>query len=115
MSDYMIDQRLAKLGRETKERRLAANRTQAETATEAGVSLATLRRLEAGQSVQLGNWLRILDALGLDTDAALQPPMGLNPMDEMRILREGQKPKRQRASRTKDSPQDPAWSWGDDQ
>ena len=73
-----------------------------------------MERLEAGQSTQLANFVRILRVLGL-LEPVLQalPEPGVSPMD----LLELQSRKRQRA-RSRKSPgrqQDESWRWGDEE
>lgn len=90
-------------------RRLELNWTQDQLAEQSGVSVATLRRLEAGESTQLANWLRVLTALGLvDRLAALAPDR--DPFDDLRAQRGT--PERQRASGARESAPKP-FSWGD--
>ena len=114
MSTNPEDIRLRALGQAIRDSRLEANWTQAYLATQAGVSKATLRRLESGLSVQLVNWLRILDALGLDTDSALSPTHELDPLVEVVRERSASRKQRQRASGGPPKPKPPAWPWGED-
>ena len=66
---------LTELGRRLTHRRIALGRTQAETATEAGVSKRTLERLEAGEAVQTPTLVRVLRELeALAVLDALLPP-----------------------------------------
>ena len=66
--------------------RLNAGATQAALAHEAGVSKRTLERIEAGESVQLANFMRLLRALGLVENLdALAPPDEPGPMDLLRM------------------------------
>ena len=77
---------LAELGRRLARCRLNAGATQAVLAHEAGVSKRTLERIEAGESVQLANFLRLLRALGLVENLdALAPPDEPGPMDLLRM------------------------------
>lgn len=59
--------------------------TQAELAGRAGVSLATITRLEGTGTAQLANFLRVMAALGhlADVDALLDEPEPTS-MDELR-------------------------------
>ncbi len=104
---------LAELGARLADERLRRNRTQAELAEEAGVSRSTVRRLEAGESTQLGNLVRMLRVLGLARNLdALLPTAVVSPLE--RLAREG-KPRRQRAStRGRDDRADSDWTWGED-
>lgn len=87
---------LAELGRRLARCRLNAGITQAALAYEAGISKRTLERIEAGESVQLANFLRLLRVLGLVENLdALAPPDEPGPMDLLRMKGK----RRQRASR----------------
>ena len=112
-----LEQRLSELGGRLAATRLAKNLPQAQLAHEAGISLATLRRLESGQSVQLANWLRVLDVLGLAEGLAhLVPAPGADPLAELERERRGARGRRKRASSPRNPPDpDPdAWTWGED-
>ena len=100
------------LGDRLSQQRLQRNLTQAELAAASGVSKRTVERLEAGESSQLSNFIRILRALdlleGLD---ALIPEPAPSPIEQLK--RQGRQ--RQRAS----SPHEPepihkAWAWSDE-
>lgn len=54
---------LEEIGQRIKAERLEANLTQEELAEQSGVSLATIRRLEAGASVSMRQWLMVLRIL----------------------------------------------------
>ena len=104
---------LQRLGARLARRRLARNQSQAELAEEAGVSRATVQRLEADQSTQLMNFVRVLRALGLPGPEALVPEPGVRPLEELQ--RRGRP--RRRASRKADADADDAtsdapWTWG---
>jgi len=108
---------LARLGQRLARERVRQNLTQATLASEAGVSRATLQRLESGDSTQLVNLIRILRALGLlENLDALVPAPATSPLEN--AAREGRR--RQRAS---PAPSDAAadataggkpWTWGED-
>ncbi len=109
LSDRSLEAQLAFLGKAIAGRRLALDWTQAELAEHSGVSSATLRRLEAGESTQLSNFLRVLRALGLvDVLAALAPEP--DPFEEVRAERG--RTTRQRASGTRRRAPAP-FTWGD--
>ncbi|MFT5081355.1 MAG: transcriptional regulator with XRE-family HTH domain [Gammaproteobacteria bacterium] len=118
MSTTPQEKRLLALGQAVRDSRLQANWTQDYLAGQSGVSKATLRRLESGQSIQLANWLRILEALGLDTDAALSPATGPDPLAEIARARGAARTKRQRASGQPKSlgggEGAAPWPWGED-
>lgn len=101
---------LGEVGVRFRAHRLALNRTQAWVAEEAGVSKRTVERLEAGESVQLESWLRVLRAVGLlsHLDVLLPPPQP-SPLAQVQL----QERTRQRASPQADAPTGP-WTWGDE-
>lgn len=70
------DQMLQTLGDRVGHERLQRNQTQVELAHEAGVSVSTIRRLEAGQGCALSAFVRVLRALGMlaNFDALLPEP-----------------------------------------
>jgi len=76
----------ARLARTRKQRGF----TQTVLAREAGVGVATLRRIEDGQDAQLGSWFKVLKALGM-TDAidSLVPGELASPMAEVKRDRRG--------------------------
>ncbi len=106
---------LALLGERILHYRLQKNMTQAQLAKESGVSKRTIERVEAGESVQLTNFLRVLRVfdrlIGLDN---LLPPPLPSPMEQLRL----QGKKRQRASspRNVEAIAEPktAWHWGEE-
>ena len=76
---------LAALGERLAQRRLRRDLTQQQLADEAGVSRRTLVRLEAGESTQLTNLVRVLRALGLlENLPALVPAPGPSPLQQLR-------------------------------
>jgi len=76
---------LAALGERLARRRLRRDLTQQQLADEAGVSRRTVVRLEAGESTQLTNLVRVLRVLGLIEDlAALAPEPGPSPLEQLR-------------------------------
>lgn len=103
------DALLAELGVRMARRRLDLRLSQAELARQAGVSKSTVVRLEAGASVQLTSWLRLLRVLGLvEALEPLIPPDGPRPMDLLKLNRKA----RQRAPR-KTSKKKSRWTWDD--
>ena len=101
---------LAELGTRLTQARLSRDLTQAQLADAAAVSKRTVERLETGQSVQLSNLVRVLDALDLTRNfEQLVPATGSRPMD---LLRNRGK-RRRRASRAKREP-NPTWTWKDE-
>lgn len=76
---------LDELGRRLAQIRKQHGLTQAELADEAGIGIATLRRIEGGQDSQVESWLKLLKALGLAYAIdALLPENYASPMAEAR-------------------------------
>lgn len=112
---------MQELGSRLARQRLNRNLTQAALATEAGVSMPTVRRLEQGKSCQASSLIRVLRTLRLlDNLDLLVPEPAPSPIQQLRM---GGKV-RQRAS----TPATPAlpvtggeirqppvpWLWGDE-
>lgn len=114
--DHMTDAAaLAALGGRVARHRLEKNLTQAELAREAGVSKRTLARLEAGESTQLTNLVRVLRALGLvgNLDALVPAPIP-SPIEQLRT--KGRVRKRASGRSADKRPGEPdEWTWGDDE
>lgn len=104
---------LASLGERVSRQRLSRNLTQAELAVAAGVSKRTVERLEAGESTQLSNFIRVLRAIelveGFEDLVPVPPP---SPLEQLRL----QGRQRQRASAMREPESTPGkWSWKDEQ
>ena len=115
MSEFTIasdDARLSAVGARLAAIRLARNMTQAELASEAGVGLRTVQRLEQGAAAtHLSGFLRVCRVLGLlEQLDALIPEPAASPIAQLKL----HKKRRQRATRTSTKP-DPTteWTWGD--
>jgi transcriptional regulator with XRE-family HTH domain len=107
-SDVVI---LGELGKRLAAARLERNLTQAELASEAGVAKRTLERLEAGQSSQLANLIRIVRALGFAGNFdLLVPETPPSPIAELELRGR----KRERASRRAKRETPKPWRWEDD-
>lgn len=101
---------LAEIGLRLARFRLNRNLTQSQLAEEAGVSLSTVNRLEAGNSSQLTNLIRILRALELlDQLDKLVPIEVQSPIQQLKL--EGKS--RRRASRKRGTSAKSEWSWED--
>lgn len=102
---------LLELGQRLTRARLDRNLTQADLAREAGVSKRTVERLEAGESTQLANLLRVLRALDLlGRLDALVPESSPSPVEQLRL--EGRQ--RERARRATTRAGAGSWTWGDE-
>lgn len=102
---------LAELGARLARHRLNRNLTQAQLAHEAGVSKSTVERVEAGESSQMTNFIRILRALDLLTGLnQVVPDVPPSPIAQVEL----QERIRKRASPKSDIPDDEPWQWGDD-
>lgn len=102
---------LNELGARLARARLDTNRTQADLAREAGVSKRTIERIEAGESTQVANLLRVLRALDLlGRLDALVPESLPSPVEQLRL--EGKT--RERARPKTAPPGADSWTWDDD-
>ncbi|MDA1029485.1 MAG: helix-turn-helix transcriptional regulator [Bacteroidetes bacterium] len=110
-NDYRSDDAvLSELGSRLSALRLTRNMTQAQLAHEAGVSKRTLERMEAGQSAQITNYIRVLRALNiLELFEQLFPQQQPGPMDLLKQA--GKLPKRASGNKTEATK---PWKWGDD-
>ena len=83
---------LAELGARIADLRLSRRWRQEDLAYEAGVSNRTVQRIEAGTSVQVAMFLRVLRALGLlDGLDLLVPASGPSPMELLRAQNDRRK------------------------
>lgn len=109
-SQAEIEQLAARIGRGLAAERLSRNLTQAQLATEAGLSLSTLRRLEDGKNVSLDNLIRVMDALQIASRLdALTPALDIRPVERVRPAGR----ERQRAAPAASAPPASRWAWGD--
>lgn len=93
--------------------RLSRNLTQAHVAQEAGTSLSSIKRLEAGENTSLDTFLRVLGVLGLE-ERVLEslPDPAVRPVE--RVRHGGRERQRARqgpegAARATD------WAWGEEE
>lgn len=111
-SDAVI---LDELGRRLARIRLERNLSQQQLAQEAGVSKATIERLEAGKPIKSTSLVRVLRVLGLleALDRLIPEPLP-SPIERLRL--QGRQ-RRRASSRGRQAPfsQDTkAWRWGDE-
>jgi len=91
--------------------RLSRNLTQARLAQEAGASLPSIKRLEAGRNSSLDTLLRVLRALNLgDRILDILPNPDVRPVE--RVQHEGRE--RRRARTQRQAPKASDWAWGED-
>lgn len=107
---------LSELGARLERTRLARNLTQRQLAQEAGVERKVVARIEAGESVKLTSFVRVLRVLGLlDTLDQLVPPPLPSPIDL--LTRHDKTRRRASGQRRKGAPatdQVAQWHWGDE-
>jgi transcriptional regulator with XRE-family HTH domain len=108
--DLSDDAVLGELGARLARTRLEQNVTQQQLAKEAGVSKATVERIETGREVRTGSLIRVLRAAGrLEALDSLFPEPLPNPIERAR--RRGKRRQRAR-SRGQASGDDLPWRWG---
>jgi transcriptional regulator with XRE-family HTH domain len=96
---------LAELGRRLAQVRKQRGLAQEALAEQAGLGVATLRRIEDGRDAKLGSWLRLLQTLGLTaTIDQLLPENFRSPMAEAKAA--GKARRR--------PPTGPGFVWGDE-
>jgi transcriptional regulator with XRE-family HTH domain len=104
---------LAEIGHRLERERLERNLTQAQLATQAGVSLSTVARIESGEpGTRLSGFLRLCRALEiLDRFEMVLPEPQISPMDQSRFHGKA----RRRARPTRNNNESPRpWTWGDE-
>jgi len=114
--NQMTDDRvLEQLGERLSRYRLDRNVTQADLASEAGVHKNTVFRLEAGESTQTKNLIRVLRALGLlEQLEALVPEPTPSPLKLLDAMEQQRKRAVSKSEQQSDS-ESPGWTWADDQ
>lgn len=117
---YLTDEAvLSELGARLERTRLERNLTQRELAAEAGVERKAVQRIEAGESVKLTSFIRVLRALGLlDALDRLVPEPVPSPIELLKL--HGKRRRRASGARRKRKKAPPAqdevgpWRWGDE-
>ena len=108
------DQILTEIGTRIAHRRLDMQLSQAQLATQAGLSKRTIERIEAGQSTQFLSLVRILRVLKLlDGLELLVPDTGPSPLDLLKL--KGKRRQRASPARKKNDPPASPWQWGDEE
>lgn len=115
-------QSIQAIGHQLEQLRLSKNLSQAAVAAEAGVSRRTITRMEAGETISLDTFVRVLKVYGVaDRIATLFPEHSVRPLERVKLAGK----QRKRASSVKSSvkssiknsvaePNQEPWSWGDD-
>ncbi len=105
---------LEELGKRLAQTRLERNLSQDRLATEAGVSKATIERLEAGEPVKSTSLIRALRSLGrLEALDQLLPEPLPSPIERIRL--QGRRRQRARSSRGGGGEEEKGpWRWGDE-
>jgi transcriptional regulator with XRE-family HTH domain len=106
---------LRELGARVAQTRLEQNLSQHEVAGEAGVGLATLKRLEAGRPVRLDAFVRVLRTVGLleALDRAVPEPTP-SPIQELKLRGRRRRRAGTPRKRTSHDNQPGAFRWGDE-
>lgn len=106
-----IETTMRDLGTRLARVRLSRNLTQARLAQEAGASLPSIKRLEAGRNSSLDTFLRVLRALNLgDRILDILPNPDVRPVE--RVQHEGHE--RRRARTHTEAPKASDWAWGEE-
>lgn len=106
-----IEGELRDLGARIARIRLGRNFTQAALAKEAGASVRSVKRLEAGENTSLDTLIRVLVALDLgDRLSSTLPNPDVRPIE--RVKHEGHERRRARERHT--VPRATDWAWGEE-
>lgn len=106
-----VAETLRRFGGRVASQRLSHNIAQARLAQDAGVSVSSVKRLEAGGNSSLDTLLRVLQVLGLaDRFTDMLPQADVRPVE--RVQHGGHE--RQRASDRAPAAKASDWAWGED-
>jgi transcriptional regulator with XRE-family HTH domain len=106
-----VEGELRELGTRIARIRLGRNLTQASLARQAGASVRSIKRLEAGENTSLDTFIRVLAALNLgDRLSSALPDPDVRPVE--RVKHEGHE--RQRARDRSTVPKATDWAWGEE-
>lgn len=107
---------LQELGERVARHRLNKNLTQEELARQAGIGLATLKRMEHGSaSTQLVNFINVLRALGLDPSSELLvPDVPPSPVQLANIQKRNVRQRARKRLKPSVDADTPTWTWSDD-
>lgn len=109
---HTIDAAQRALGERVARLRLSRNLTQASVAREAGASVSSIKRLEAGENTSLDTLLRVLAVLGLEQrllDALPDP--SVRPVERVRL---GGRERQRAREPSKAVPKATDWAWGEE-
>jgi len=110
MSDNAV---LAEIGNRIARLRLDHQFSQADLATQAGISKRTLERIEAGATTQISSLIRVLRAMNsLENLDNLIPPAYPRPMD---LLKRKGKERKRASSRHLNVRKNKEWHWGENE
>ena len=111
-------QSIQALGHQLEQLRLSKNLSQAAVAAEAGVSRRTITRMEAGETVSLDTFVRVLKVYGVaERLATLFPEHTVRPIERVKL---GGKQRKRASSVTRPAsssvaePSQQPWSWADE-
>ncbi|HYI80477.1 MAG TPA: helix-turn-helix transcriptional regulator [Thermoleophilaceae bacterium] len=107
---------LDELGQRLRRTRLERDLSQAALADEAGVERKAVQRIEAGESVRIVSFVRVLRALGLlDTLDRLVPEPTPSPIELLKLHgRQRQRASGDRGASRPGRPTGGPWRWGDE-
>lgn len=107
-----IEASLRALGERVARLRLGRNLTQAHVAREAGTSVSSVKRLEAGENTSLDTLMRVLGVLGLDQRLLdFLPDPAVRPVERVRL---GGRERRRARPASAGAPKASDWAWGEE-